>query len=106
MEKKKKRTKQGKKNARNPRESGATKLLVSAPMLNQASCHTIGHRLLTLVDSGIRCRTAAFEPPLREQINENQTKQLGFGGCRRHFLNGTPHWACGTRLVDYDRQPR
>ena len=60
-----------------------TNLPVSATESNRGPCHTICHRLPTLVDSGVKVSslsTAAVEPSLRQQVNDNQTKLPGFAG--------------------------
>ena len=59
----------------------ATNLPVSATKPRRGPCHTIYH-LPALVGNGIKCHCCRCRaPPLREQINENQTKLPGLGGC-------------------------
>ena len=58
----------------------ATNLPVSATKPRRGPCHTICNLLPALVGNGKRhcCRC---RPPPPEQINKNQTKLPGFGGC-------------------------
>ena len=68
-----------------------TNLPVSATKSRWGPGHTICHLIPALVGNSILCHCCRCRAPLREQVNENQTKLPGLEGCSN---SGSTYKSC------------